>query len=76
VSTFLAVVIVVWTVAGYKTGYQLTFAVAVHGALCYEHGWKQDFDRARPIQFFAFYVVPFAIAAMVVAVHLMFQGGK
>jgi len=74
VSVGIALAIIVWAVEGHKHGYQLAFGVAVHGALCYEHGWKNDFKRGKPGQFVAFYVVPFAITATVVAIQIAARG--
>jgi uncharacterized RDD family membrane protein YckC len=70
-SLALGLALVIWAVEGQKNAYQLAFGLAVYGALCYQHGWKIDHRRGMSGRFIGFYVLPFAIAATVIAIQIV-----
>jgi hypothetical protein len=70
-SLAIGFALIVWAVEGQKNAYQLTFGLAVYGALCYQHGWKLDNQRGMRGRFISFYVLPFAIAATVIAIQIV-----
>jgi len=70
-SLAIGFALIVWTVEGQINAYQLIFGLAVYGALCYQHGWKLDYQRGMRGRFISFYVLPFAIAATVIAIQIL-----
>ena len=70
-SLAIGFALIAWTVEGQKNAYQLAFGLAVYGALCYQHGWKLDYRRGMRARFISFYVLPFAIAATVIAIQIL-----
>lgn len=62
-SGIFGIVITIWAIEGKHNNSQLLFGLMVYAAFVYEHGYKLYFKSGKQKNFFAFYVVPFGVAA-------------